>query len=135
MMGRSGCSWRPPAVLIEQGGEVAALEQALLDSSAAECGLDDEPGRMTWSELIEQARDQLADDQYARNAFMLELAGVAAIGGGVNAPELIAYGEMGAGLGYSDEALTGFLDFASAAAQLLEEGRTLISTAPEARVG
>lgn len=120
--------WMSARALTEQAGQVAVLDQALLDSLAAECRLDEDPGRMPWAQLVGQATERLANDRYARNAFMLELAGVAAIDRDANAPELIAYGEMGSELGYSEAELVRFLNFASAAAQLLADGRTLIST-------
>ena len=72
----------------EQDGKVADVEESLLDAVLAECEIDRDPGTMAFADLLSAVDDALSPDPHARNAFLLELAGVAVIDGDAHPSEL-----------------------------------------------
>lgn len=115
-------------MVAEQDGKVIDVEQSLLDAVIAECELDEDPGAMPMPDLLAVLDDALADDPYARNVFVLELAGVAVVDGDVQPAELAALGEISDHVGVTADRLSDFVQFAMAARELVVRGRQLVAT-------
>lgn len=112
----------------EQDGKVADVEQALLDAVLAECRIDEDPGDMSRAEFQAALSDAFAGVPHSRNAFMLELAGVAVIDGDAHPAELSALAEIGDHLGVADASLARFVEFAMSARDLVVRGRELVAS-------
>lgn len=110
----------------EQDGKVADVEQSLLDAVRAECEIDEDPGEIPLPEIL-SALEPLAGDPHARNAFLLELAGVAVIDGEAHPAELAVFREIGSHLGVSEDALAEFVQFGMSARDLVVRGRELVA--------
>ncbi|MEJ7784898.1 MAG: hypothetical protein WKF96_08850 [Solirubrobacteraceae bacterium] len=115
----------------EQDGKVADVERALLESVIAECEIDEIPPGMPLDDLLSALDESLGGELYARNAFLLELAGVAVIDGDAHPAELAVLTEICLRLGVTDETLTRYVQFAIAARDLIVQGRQLVATADE----
>lgn len=115
-------------VVAEQDGKVADVEQSLLDAVLAECQLDTDPGTMPTPDLLAALDTAFVDDVHARNAFVLELAGVAVIDGDAHPAELAALSAISDQVGMSEETLADFVEFAMAARELVVRGRQLLAT-------
>ena len=111
----------------EQDGRVADVEESLLDAVLAECDIDEDPGAMAMPELISALEEALSDDLHARNAFVLELAGVAVIDGEAHPAELAVLSEIASTVGVEDDALAEFVGFAMSARDLVVRGRQLVA--------
>ena len=101
--------------MLHADGTVAETELALLDAIRAECDLDYMGGdAQPATDIIDAARTVL-DTTTARNAFLLELAGVAVIDGDTHASEMALLERFAAVLGQSDEHLREVVAFAERA--------------------
>ena len=112
----------------EQDGKVADVEESLLDAVLAECEIEEDPGTMPLSDLLSVVAEALSEDLHARNAFVLELAGVAVIDGEAHPSELAVLAQVGERLRVSEQRLSEFVDFAVQARELVVRGRELIAT-------
>lgn len=115
----------------EQDGKVAHVEESLLESVLAECEIEEIPADMSLTELLPALDKALRGDLHARNAFLLELAGVAVIDGEAHPAELAVLSEIGMRLGLTDETLTRYVQFAIASRDLIVRGRELVATGDE----
>jgi len=111
----------------EKDGKLADVEQSLLEAVLAECAIDGEPEVISPDELLAGLDEALAGDPHARNAFMLELAGVAVIDGEAHPAELGVLHEIGGHLGIDNDVLAEFVQFAMSARELVVRGRHLLS--------
>jgi uncharacterized tellurite resistance protein B-like protein len=112
----------------EQDGKVADVEESLLDAVLAECEIDQDPGTMAFADLLTAIDGALSTDPHARNAFLLELAGVAVIDGEAHPSELAVLAQVGECLDVTEERLSEFVDFAVQARALVVRGRGLVAT-------
>lgn len=111
----------------EKDGKVADVEESLLEAVRAECEIDEEPEVIPPDELLARLDDALAGNLHARNAFMLELAGVAVIDGDAHPAELGVLHEIGGHLAIPEDVLAEFVQFAMSARELVVRGRHLLS--------
>lgn len=110
----------------QQDGNVSDAEESLLAAIAAESSLDEMPDQRPLDEILNDLENAL-DERAMRNAFMLELAGVAVIDGDAHPAELTALGKIAETTGVSDAELEEFVAFAFAARDLVVRGRQLVA--------
>lgn len=114
--------------VVEQDGQVAEVEQALLDGLRSECGIDELPTTSDDVASVRDAASTVLDNDTARRAFVLELAGVVFIDGDAHAAEVAAVTEIAGGLGIAADQLDAMFAFAARAQALVVEGQRLIAT-------
>lgn len=110
--------------MLRADGQVVEAELALMEAIHAECDL---PEVETFEGDAVAEAVAVLDSVPARNAFMLELAGVAVIDGEAHDAELALLGEFAAGLGVAEERLQEFVAFAERANALVQDGRELLA--------
>lgn len=124
--GQSVLFARAARLMIEADDIAHERELAMLEAIGIETGLTELPDGGTFGEVVQEAAKALTDPTQ-RNAFLIELAGVAVIDGDEHGAERALLQQLADQLGLG-ERVDEFIAYAHDARDLADRGRALVTT-------